>query len=201
MSAQRLPTITEAEYLQQERQAEVKSEYHAGRIYAMAGASTEHTTITFNVIVAIGLQLRGKSCRGLSNDMRIKAPDSRFYTYPDLSVACGELILEDEHGDTLLNPTLLVEVLSPSTERYDRGAKFAHYQRIESLKEYVLISQDRPRVEHYVKQADGSWNYTAADGLAESINLPSIECSLDLSAVYENVEFAVEAMTPMEETA
>jgi Uma2 family endonuclease len=142
MSAANTDFITAAEYLEIERKAEIKSEYIAGRTYAMSGASRQHNLITANTLSEIHPQLRGRNCEAFVSDMRVKVSPTGMYTYPDDVAVCGEARFEDSHMDTLLNPTVIVEVLSGSTEAYDRGEKFAHYRRLESLREYVLVAQD-----------------------------------------------------------
>lgn len=181
--------ITAADYLALERQAETKSEYLNGYIYAMSGASKEHNTIVFNLARRIGNQLDGKPCRGYVNDMRVKVSPTGLYTYPDVIVVCGEPRFEDEQFDTLLNPKVIIEVLSESTEKYDRGDKFAHYQTLESLTDYLLVAQNQPYIEHFQRQADGAWRYSAAQGLEAEIDIPAIGCVLRLAEVYERVTF------------
>lgn len=180
--------MTEAEYLAFERASEHKHEYLNGEVFAMAGASERHVLICASVMFALYGQFRGR-CRVYVNDMRVKVRPSGLYTYPDITVVCGHPQLEDNQLDTLLNPMLIVKVLSPSTESYDRGKKFQHYREIESLQEYVLISQDSPRIEHYVRQDHQFWQFTDAKGLDSSIDLPSIGCTLRLADVYEQVSF------------
>ncbi len=181
--------ISPADYLALERQAETKSEYLNGCIYAMTGASREHNTIVFNLARRIGNQLDRKPCRGYVNDMRVKVSPTGLYTYPDAVVVCGEPRFEDRHLDTLLNPTVIIEVLSDSTEAYDRGDKFAHYRTLESLTDYLLVAQDKPRIEHYSRQPDGQWLYSAADGLDARAEIAAIGCVLQLTEVYDRVEF------------
>ena len=182
--------ITAADYLALERQAETKSEYLNGRIYAMSGASEEHNTIVFNLARRIGNQLDKKPCRGYVNDMRVKVNPTGLYTYPDVVVVCGEPRFEDQHVDTLLNPTVIIEVLSDSTAAYDRGEKFAHYRALQSLSDYLLVAQDQPRIEHYQRQPDGRWLYSATDGLEAQVEITNIGCVLHLAEVYEWVAFA-----------
>jgi Uma2 family endonuclease len=187
MSLQTRPRLTPEEYLALERAAETRSEFFNGVMFAMAGASEEHVLIVVNVAGELRAQLRGRPCRTYSTDMRVKVSETGLYTYPDVVVVCGEPQFDDEHRDTLLNPTAIIEVLSPSTEAYDRGEKFAHYQRRASLHEYVLIAQDRYRVEHYVRQPDGQWLYSETRGLDGTLHLPSIGCDLALAEVYDKV--------------
>jgi Uma2 family endonuclease len=181
--------LTPEDYLARERAAETKSEYFDGEVFAMAGASRAHNLIVFNVASRLGPQLRGGRCEAYVGDMRVKVSATGLYTYPDVVVVCGNPQLEDDHLDTLLNPSLIIEVLSPSTESYDRGQKFAHYRRLESLQEYVLIAQDRVHVERFVRQPDGQWLFLAATDPARAVPLSSIDGQLALSEVYERVEF------------
>lgn len=177
---------TANEYLALERDTEYKSEYHDGEIFAMSGASREHNLISGNIYREISLQLKYRSCEAYMSDMRVKAAEARSYHYPDLAVVCGKAEFEDTHVDTLLNPTLLIEVLSPFTEAYDRGGKFAHYRKIASLREYLLIAQDQPSIERYVRQGD-VWILSEATDLNASIILESIGCTLTLREVYAKV--------------
>jgi len=190
--------ISPEDYLKHERLAPTKSEYIDGQIFAMAGASRQHNRITFNVGGLLHAQLQGKPCEGFSNDMRVKVEDDSLYTYPDVVVACGEAKFADEALETLLNPTLIIEVLSDSTEKYDRGKKFAHYQRIESLQEYVLISQDEARIECFTRQPDDRWMLSKAERLEDVITLESIDCTLPLTEVYARVQFESSERTQTE---
>ena len=187
MSGQPQARYSPQEYLKLERQAEYKSEYVNGEIFAMSGASEEHNLIVMNVAAALHTQFRGRPCKVYANDMRVKVSPTGLYTYSDVVAVCGEAQLEDAHLDTLLNPTLLVEVLSSSTEAYDRGEKAEHYRRLPSLAEYLLISQDKPHLEHYRRQADGRWLLSEASQLHALISLPTIDCTLRLAAVYDRV--------------
>jgi Uma2 family endonuclease len=164
--------LTAAEYLAIERAAEYKSEFYNGEMFAMAGASEEHNLITSNVIREPSTQVKGRPWRVYPNDMRVKVSETGLYTYPDVTVVCGDRKLEDDRRDTLLNPTLIVEVLSPPTEAYDRGERFAQYRRLASLREYLLIAQDRPRIERYTRQGEGDqWLLTEVSGLHSSVSL------------------------------
>ena len=192
MSSQADKRYTAEEYLALERQAECKSEYCAGDIFAMAGASRWHNLIVANVIRELSLQLKGRPCTTYPSDMRVKISPTGLYTYPDITVVCSEAQFEDTQQDTLLNPTLIVEVLSESTEAYDRGGKFAHYRKLTSLMEYVLIAQTKPHVEHYVRQPDNRWLLAEADSLHQTLHLPSIDCHLVLAEVYDKVDIVVE---------
>jgi len=177
---------TAEEYLTLERSASSKSEFHDGQIYAMTGASREHNLVTINIAGELRNQLKKRPCEAYVNDMRVKAADARSYHYPDIVVVCGTPQFEDAHVDTLLNPTLLIEVLSPSTEAYDRGGKFAHYRKIPTLREYLLVAQDQPSIERYLRQ-DDVWILTEAVGLEADVPLESIDCVLSLREVYDKV--------------
>jgi Uma2 family endonuclease len=181
--------ITPADYLALERRAETKSEYLNGHIYAMSGASHSHNRITINLGAMLHSRLRGKLCEPFVNDMRVKVSPTGLYTYPDVIVVCGEPRFEDADVDTLLNPKVIIEVLSDSTEAYDRSGKFAHYRALESLTDYLLVAQNQPRIEHFARQTDRSWRYSVADGLEAEIEIATIDCVLQLAEVYERVTF------------
>jgi Uma2 family endonuclease len=178
------------DYLAAERQAETKSEYLDGEVFAMAGASRQHNLIVWNLAAALHAQLKGRGCEVYVGDMRLLVSATGLYTYPDLAVACGEPQFEDVGLDTLLNPTLLIEVLSPSTEGYDRGKKAAHYRTLGSLREYALVAQEEVRVEVLTRQENGHWLLSEAGRLDDSIPLGSIGCTLRLADVYERVSFS-----------
>src|SRR5437763_806965 len=184
MSTVAKPLLTPQQYLDRERQADFRSEFYRGEMFAMAGVSWEHTLIKDNLAGETGNQLKAGPCRVGTSDLRVKITATGLYTYPDLVVVCGEPQFEDDQFDTLLNPRALVEVLSDSTEKYDRGAKFAHYRQIPSLQEYVMVAQDRPLVERYVRQADGSWLLTVVEGPSSTFTFTSIPVRIPLSAVY-----------------
>lgn len=184
-TAERLYSVEE--YLELERAAEIRSEYLQGRIVAMSGASLRHGAISMNLSGLLHAQLRSRPCQAFAADMRVQVAEADFFTYPDIAVVCDEPQLADSHHDTLLNPTVLIEVLSPSTADYDRGRKFEHYRHLTSLREYVLVAQDRVHVEHYTRQDDGSWRLTETDDAGAEIRLPSIDCALRLQDVYEKV--------------
>ena len=155
----------------------------------MTGGSINHIRIVSNLTAELNVQLRGRRCDVLPTEMKIRLQESRKFFYPDVIVVCGELQFHDDRRDVILNPDLVIEILSPSTEAFDRGAKFRAYQTIESLKEYLLVSQEKPLVEQYIRNGEGKWTYSAAEGLESSLALPSIECTLSLSAVYDKVDF------------
>jgi len=179
------------EYLAMERQAECKSEYHEGQIFAMTGASRGHNLIVWNIGSELGRQLKSHPCEAYISDMRVKPATASNYFYPDVSVVCDQPAFEDTYTDTLLNPTVLMEVLSPSTEAYDRGAKFSHYRKIPSLKEYWLVAQDKPLIERFVRQSS-DWVLTVFEGIEAVAASEAIGCSLALREVYDKVTFPAE---------
>jgi len=185
------PYITPQEYLERERAAEFKSEYCKGVIYAMSGASEPHNNLSSNITGELWAQFKGRRCKVYSSDMKVRVESTGLYTYPDAVALCGEARFEDGRKDVLLNPTLIFEVLSPSTEAYDRGQKFSHYQHISTLTDYVLIAQDRVCVERYQRQLDGSWRYTLHEGTEEIIHFATLECELRLADIYDKVEFPI----------
>jgi Uma2 family endonuclease len=189
MSTVRKTSLSPQEYLALERQALDKSEYYNGEVFVFAGASVPHNIIVANVISLLHLQLKNSSCTVYPSDLRLKVSETGLYTYPDVTVVCGEAELEDEHLDTLLNPTVIVEVLSPSTEKNDRVVKFAHYRRLASVKEYILIAQDSMRLEQYVRQSDGRWLLSECSDLDVTAEIQSIRCELLLKEVYDKVIF------------
>jgi Uma2 family endonuclease len=175
------------EYLALERGSESKNEYLDGEIFAMTGASRRHNRIVLNIGITLDGQLRDCGCEIYTNDMRVRVPAANLYTYPDVVVTCGMSSFADEELDTLLNPTLIIEVLSPSTESYDRGSKFAYYRTLPSFAEYLLLAQDRVHVEHHVRQEDDGWLLTERDRREDVLELPSIGCTLALADVYDRV--------------
>ena len=183
--------LTPEEYLAKERKALTKSEYRDGQVHALPGASRKHNLIAVHITGELYIQLRTRSCEIYTNDMRVKVSSAGLYTYPDVVVVCDEPRFEDSHFDTLLNPTVLIEVLSPSTAAYDRGEKFASYQKLDSLCEYVLISQDSVCVEHYLREGQ-EWNLTEFRSLTDVFRLISIDCELSLQAIYAKVQFSQE---------
>jgi Uma2 family endonuclease len=190
------PYLTPEEYLALERQAETKSEYWGGEVYALAGASTTHTIIGANTLAELVMQLKGWPCTAHTNDLRIKVARAGLYTYPDVAVVCGKAEFEDRNEDTLLNPTVLIEVLSPSTEAYDRGAKFEFYRTLESLSDYLLVSQSRPIIEHFTRQPDDRWLMSTYKGLDAVASIPAIGCELRLADVYDKVTWPAEEDRP-----
>lgn len=192
MSAIPKTKLTPAEYLEFERKSEIKHEYFDGEIFAMSGAKLNHNKVSTNLSGLIWQHLKGKNCESYSSDMRVFVPKIGLYTYPDIVVVCGKPTFQDNVFDTLLNPILLIEVLSDSTESYDRGKKFQHYRSIESLQEYVLVSQDEAHIERFVKSGDGFWTLSEAVGLDSEIEFSSIECKISLREVYDKIDFSNE---------
>jgi Uma2 family endonuclease len=181
--------LTEEQYLEIERKAEFKSEYYRGEMFAMSGAQRAHVSIAGNVFASLHQQLRRRPCQVYSSDMRVGVKPAGLYTYPDVSVVCGEAKFRDAEVDTLLNPTVIVEVLSKSTESFDRGKKFRMYRELESLAEYVLISSLEVGAEVWTRRADGAWVVTSQETPEDSIELKSIDCRLTLADIYEKTEF------------
>jgi Uma2 family endonuclease len=187
MVSQPVPYLSPAEYLSLERQAETRSEYHDGELVAMVGASREHNLIVVNSGREISAQLKGRPCETYANDMRVNVPAVNRYFYPDIVVVCGEPQFEDDSVDTLINPTVIIEVLSDSTERFDRGRKFAFYRTLPSLRGYLLIAQDEYRIDAYHKDADGRWLLEDAQGLDATLALGVADCTLALREIYDRV--------------
>ena len=189
-------TYTAEEYLALERGADYKSEYVDGEILALAGASRPHNLIALNCGAELRGQLKRKPCEVFVSDVRVQLAASRRYTYPDVVVVCGEGNFTDSKSDTLTNPTLVTEVLSSSTEGYDRGEKFEQYRKLDSLQTYVLVSQDKPLLEVFERQEGGRWLLSEYGGLDASAPLPKINCELQLSEVYDRIEFEEASSTP-----
>lgn len=180
--------LSPEEYLVMERKAEYKSEYRNGQIVAMPGASRQHNIITVSISGELYVQLLNRECEAYTNDMRVKVKNTGLYTYPDVVVVCEEPLFEDNYFDTLLNPTVIVEVLSPSTESYDRQEKFLAYKTLESLQEYILVSQNEVHIEQYIRQQE-QWTLNKFNSLDDVFVLASIECKLALRAIYAKVKF------------
>ena len=181
--------LTEAEYLEQERRADHKSEFYQGEVFAMAGASRWHAWIVTNVLAELARQLKRKPCHIAANDLRLRVTETGLYTYPDIVVVCGDAQFTDDQFDTLTNPTLIVEVLSPSTSDYDRGRKFEHYRTLPSLKEYLTIAQDAPHVEHWTRQPENHWLLAEYGEIGQTVELASIDCVLPLREIYDKIDF------------
>ncbi len=183
------PKLTPAEYLAIERKAEFKSEFLNGQMFAMAGASRFHNAVTDNLIIEIGSRLKGTPCRTYSSDMRVLISATGLYTYPDIVIVCGEPKFEDGAFDTLLNPQVIIEVLSDSTANYNSGTKFRHYERIESLKEYILVAQDEPAIERQVRQSQWDWLLTTITSLDAESELVTVPVKVPMADIYAGVTF------------
>jgi len=188
MSTQPISFVTPEEYLQAERLASFKSEYVSGQIWAMSGASRAHNTLATNLIVALGTAVKRTSCQVFGSDMRVYVPENSTYAYPDISIVCGPQDYADGHGDTLTNPIVLFEILSPSTAHYDRTVKFVKYRRLPSLRQYVLVHQDTRHIEHFAR-FDDLWIPGERSGAASLLELGSVGITLPLADIYENVPF------------
>jgi Uma2 family endonuclease len=197
-----------ADYLALERESPERHEYLDGQIYEMAGESPEHGAICTNLSGILYSQLRGSPCQAFSKDTKVRSgPAPRpgrtpkgLYSYPDLLVVCGELKFHDEHRDVLLNPSVIIEVLSSTTEAFDRGEKWTRYQTwLPELSDYLLVSQSKPQIEHFHRQASGEWLYSLVNSLEGTLSLKSINCTLQLTEVYDRVVFPIEAPENLDE--
>jgi Uma2 family endonuclease len=186
MSSSPVTKLTEQEYLALDRAAEFKSEFLDGEIFAMSGGSMHHSRLQRNLTTELSAGLKG-DCEAFTSDLKVRV-SARMYTYPDVSVVCGKPLLADETHDVLLNPVAIVEVLSPSTEKYDRGLKFQHYRTIDSLREYILVDQDQVRIEQYTRQADDTWTLHDYQGRDAEMKIESIGVSIPLRRIYDRVE-------------
>lgn len=180
-------TLTVPEYLALERAADYKSEYSRGEMRPMTGASRKHNLLVGNIYALLHSQLRKSNCEAYPSDMRVRVEATELLTYPDISVVCGEPRFDDSYKDTLLNPTVLIEVLSPSTAAYDRGEKFENYRQLPSLQEYLLVAQDKLHVEQYSRQPDNTWRFSEYKRIGDHLFLTSIQCELTLEDIYEKV--------------
>ena len=190
MATQPVSYLTPEQYLELERGAERRSEYIDGRMFAMAGANEAHNLVVANTLSAIHQQLRTRPCRVYSTDMRVRSRTQGPYMYPDLAAVCGAPEFANNEFDTLLNPVLVIEVLSPSTEAYDRGRKFEAYKKIETLREYLLIAADRMHADLYIRQSEGRWLLTSVGQPADVLTLGAVSVELRLADLYEKVELS-----------
>ena len=193
MSANPTTFMTLEEYLGRELESEEKYEYFNGEVFAIARPSARHTWIVANIVVEFGRQLKGKPCRLSSSELRLRVTPTGLYTYPDVMVICGNVEVAAEQKDTVLNPVVIVEVLSPSTQDYDRGQKFQHYRTLPSLIDYLIVAQDEPRVEHWTRQSENRGLLTDFAGLGQVIQLASINCILPLAEIYDKIEWTTAA--------
>ena len=192
----RVKKFTPTEYLQFERKAEARHEFFAGEIFAMSGGTPRHALIQTNLLAVLWNALKGKPCTVYNNDLRILVDKTGLYTYPDASIICGPLEFPADDDDVVLNPTVIFEVLSDSTEAYDRGRKFGHYRQIESLQEYVLISQKEPLIETHRRNSDQTWTMTESGSLSASMTLASLGLTIPLAEIYDKVDFVQPEATP-----
>ncbi len=188
MSSPKPSYVTPGEYLALERKADIRSEFIEGRMFAMSGATRRHSLIAGNFYREISSQMRDRTCEAHMNDMRVKVSPTGLYTYPDIVAVCGEVVFEDKEIATLINPMVIVEVLSESTEAYDRGEKFAHYRRLETLREYVLVAQDKIRIEHFRREGE-EWILSEVSAPGATLHLGSIDCHVGVAAIYEKIDF------------
>jgi Uma2 family endonuclease len=184
---QYLPALSAEQYLDLERLSEMRHEFLDGLMYAMAGESRDHSRICYNLAGITHAKLNDTNCEGFSPNMKVRTGIGDLYAYPDLMIVCGEARFHDDKGDVLLNPTVIFEVLSPSTEKYDRGEKSLRYRtQIESLQDYVLVSQDKAQVEHHHRESDGTWTSNTVSGPENVLTLGSIDCNVPLAEIYRN---------------
>jgi Uma2 family endonuclease len=188
MRANPPPTLTGEAYLTMDRAAEWKSEFHGGEMLPIEAVSFNHALVAVNVAASLKARLASIGCRALGSPLRVQVSPTQ-YVYPDFQIVCGRAELTDENADTLINPKVVIEILSRSTEGYDHGAKFELYRRLSSLEEYVLISQWKPMVEVFTKQSENSWSLTIAEGLQEQVRLRSVGIEFPLAELYEGVEW------------
>jgi Uma2 family endonuclease len=181
--------LTASEYLAIERQAEFKSEFYNGEMFAMAGASPRHNFIRDNLSGEQYAQLKGSPCRAVASDQRVHVSRTGLYTYPDLLIVCGSPELDPADDHSIINPVAIVEVLSSSTEKYDRGAKFRNYQQIPSLMEYILVAQDEAVIERFVRQTDGSWGLISFVGPEANLAFTTVPVQIELKDIYTGVSF------------
>jgi len=185
--------VSPDEYLKFEREAASRHEYLDGEIYAMAGESLSHSRVCMNLAREVGNNLKGKNCEALSPNMKVRTSSASLFAYPDLTIVCGEPLFHDKKKDVLINPKVIFEVLSPSTAEYDRTTKFQRYRMgNETLTDYILVSQDKFFVEHFVKQADNNWIYRSYGNLSDTVSIENAECELSLSEIYDRVEIEIQ---------
>lgn len=196
MSTAEKSYLSPTEYLAIERSAEIKSEFFNGEMFAMTGASRKHNLIAGNTFSAVHSRIEDRPCEAYASDMRVKVSETGLYTYPDIAVTCQQPVFEDKELDTLLNPQVIIEILSESTEGYDRGKKFEHYRNIDSMKEYVLIAQDRCHVERWGRRDEEPWTLWESNDLDATLELDSIDCKLRIADIYSKVDLSDEPESP-----
>ncbi len=187
MAAHPIPPLTEEEYLTLDRAAEYKSEFVDGHMYAMSGGTLRHSSVAVRLMSELSLQLSGRKCTVFNSDARVRSAKSRSYFYPDISVVCGEPQTHEDSDDILINPSLIVEVLSPSTADYDHGKKFAHYREIATLRDYLLVNPDEPLIEQFARQGDGKWLLSEYRGRECVVHLESLDCDVALARIYADL--------------
>ncbi len=193
--AQKKTLYTPEDYLEMERGAKTRHEFVDGIIYAMAGESLSHSQICINLAREVSIKLKGTNCQALSPNMKVRAESKGMFAYPDLTIVCGEPLFHDQQRDVLINPKIIVEVLSPSTQRYDQTKKFFRYRKeLPSLTDYILIYQNAPFIEHHEKMPDGRWTHNVAEGIENVLRIASIETELSLNEIYDRVEFEEEKL-------
>jgi Uma2 family endonuclease len=190
MASNPVTKVSEEQYLAIDRGAEVRGEYLDGEMWAMSGGSMRHAGLQANIVGELVAALRGSDCQVFTSDLRVRVLPGRMYAYPDVTVVCGKPVPADDHQDILLNPAVIFEVLSPSTEKYDRGIKFQYYLSLETLKDFILVDQSKVRVEHYARGSAGAWTFRAYEQLQDELKIDSIGVSLALSRIYDRVELA-----------
>jgi Uma2 family endonuclease len=188
MSTLPKPYLTPEQYLEIEAKAERKSEYYNGQMFLMAGANSDHNQICDNLSLVFGIEFRERSCYVITRDMRVRIPKTGLYTYPDAILLCGERQWADSSKTTLLNPTIIIEVLSDSTEIYDRVGKFLHYQQVPSLREYILIAQNSFRIDQHILQPDGNWANRSYASIDDTLEVAAVGCSIPLRDLYLKTE-------------
>nr|WP_315199468.1 Uma2 family endonuclease [uncultured Flavobacterium sp.] len=179
--------ISEKEYLDAERLALEKHEYYKGEVFAMGGASIAHNKIAINCTVDISNKLKGKKCQPFGSDLRIHIPKNTLFTYPDISIICGDIETTDDKFDTITNPSVIIEILSPSTRNYDKGEKFTLYREIDSLQEYILIDSERILVEKFIRNSDNSWQLTEYKSIEQSFSIATVAIEMQLLDIYEGL--------------
>lgn len=188
MASNPVTKITEEEYLAIDRAAEVRSEFLDGEMWAMSGGSMQHSQLAMNISGELYNALRGSNCQAFTSDLRVRIIPRRMYAYPDVTVFCGKPILADDRQDILVNPAVIFEVLSPTTEKYDRGTKFRYYLTIDTLKDYILVDQFAMRAEQYTRGAEGAWTFRAYQQAEDELKIDSIGVALPLARIYDRVE-------------
>lgn len=189
MGAPEIKHFTEKEYLEIERLALDKHEFYKGEIFAMSGASIPHNMIAMNCYVDLGTKLKGKNCKPFGSDLRIHIPKNTLYTYPDISIVCGDIETTDDKFDTVTNPSVIIEILSESTKNYDKGGKFTLYREIDSLQEYILIDSERIMIEKFTRNLDNSWQLNEYKAIEQNFRITTVAIEMNLSDIYAGVTF------------